>query len=68
MINGFRLDIFGSGLIDIYMEGYPFTWFKSLDTPRAVEERLDKAIANNEWFRLFPNAKVENLVVSAFDH
>ena len=50
------------------MEGYPFTWFKSLDTPRAVEERLDKAIANNEWFRLFPNAKVENLVVSAFDH
>jgi len=57
-----------AGLVDVFMEGYPFTWFKSLGTPRAVEERLDRAFANASWFQLFPNAKVKNLVSSASDH
>jgi len=68
LINGFHQAVFDAGLIDIYMDGYPFTWFKSLGNSRAVEERLDRALANNEWFRLFPNAKVENLVMHASDH
>jgi len=50
------------------LEGYPFRWFKSLGTPRAVEERLDRALGNASWFQSFPNAKVENLVVSTSDH
>ena len=58
LINGFCQVVFNASLIDIYMEGYPFTWFKILGTPRVVEERLDRALANNEWFRPFPSAKV----------
>ena len=50
------------------VKGYPFTWFKSLGTSRAVEERLDRALANNAWFNLFPNALLENLVAPASDH
>lgn len=45
LINGFRQAVLDSGLVDVPVEGYPFTWFKSLGTPRAVEERLD----NSAW-------------------
>jgi len=68
LINGFKEVVSDAGLVVIFMEGYPFTLFKSLGTPRVVEERLDCALANEYWFQLFPNAKVENLVAPAFDH
>jgi len=68
LINGFRQAVIDSGLSDVPIEGYPYTWFKSLGTPRAVEERLDRALANNLWFNIFPNATVEILVAPASDH
>jgi hypothetical protein len=68
LVNGFRQAVLDAGLSDVQMEGYPFTWFKSLGTPRAVEERLDRALANDAWFQLFPHAKVDNLVAPASDH
>jgi len=46
-------------LSDVPIEGYPFTWFKSLGILRVVEERLDRALANNLWFNIFPNVIVE---------
>jgi hypothetical protein len=68
LINGFRQAVIETGLVDVPVEGYPFTWFKSLGTPRAVEERLDRALANNEWFNLFLTATLENLVAPSSDH
>jgi hypothetical protein len=68
LINGFRQAVLDSGLSDVPVTGYPYSWFKFLGTTRAVEERLDRALANNDWFGLFPNAKLENLVAPASDH
>lgn len=68
LINGFRRVIHDAGLIDINLDGYPYTWFKSLGTDRAVEERLDRALANEAWFNLFPNVSLDNLVASVSDH
>ncbi|XP_039683467.1 uncharacterized protein [Medicago truncatula] len=68
LIKGFRQAIQDVELIDIHMEGYPFTWFKSLGTTRAVEEKLDQALATNSWMQLFPNARLENLVAPSSDH
>jgi hypothetical protein len=68
LINGFRQAVLDAGVSDISVTGYPYTWFKFLGTPRAVEERLDRALANNDWFALFPNAKLENLVAPVSDH
>jgi hypothetical protein len=68
LINGFRQPVLDSGLLDVPVEGYPFTWFKSLGTPRAVEERLNRALATSAWFDFFPNAVLENLVASSSDH
>lgn len=50
------------------MEGYPFTWFKSLGTIRVVEEKLDRALVTSSWLQLFPNAKLESLVAPSSDH
>ncbi|KEH29019.1 endonuclease/exonuclease/phosphatase family protein [Medicago truncatula] len=60
LINGFRQVVLDFGLTDVPFEGYPFTWFKSLGTPRTVEERLDRALANN--------SNLENLVAPTSDH
>jgi endonuclease/exonuclease/phosphatase family metal-dependent hydrolase len=68
LINGFRSAVLYFGLSDIHMEGHPFTWFKSLGTVRAVEERLDRALATENWHILFPNAILENLPAPASDH
>jgi len=68
LINGFRQVVSDAGLVDVFMEGYPFTWFKSVGAPWVVEERFDRTLANGTWFQLFPNAKVENLVALASDH
>jgi len=68
LIRGFRQAVADAGLIDMHMEGYPFTWFKSLGTPRAVEEKLDRAMANEAWMQLFPHARLENLVAPSSDH
>jgi hypothetical protein len=68
LINGFREAVTDLGLIDIHMEGYSFTWFKSLGTVRAVEEKLDRALANEEWCNLFQNARLECVTATASDH
>ena len=39
-----------------------------MGTPRAVEERLDRSLANNAWFNIFPSASLDNLVAPASDH
>ena len=68
LINGFRKAIQDAGLIDINLDGYPFTWFKSLGSDRAVEERLDRALGNEAWYQIFPNATLDNLVAPVSDH
>jgi len=47
LINGFRNAVIDAGLSDVHTDGYLFTWFKCLGTIRAVEERLDSALATD---------------------
>jgi hypothetical protein len=68
LINGFRQAVLDSGLSDVPVTSYQYSWFKHLGIVRAVEERLDRALANNDWFGLFPNAKLQNLVAPVSDH
>ncbi|GAU50464.1 hypothetical protein TSUD_240620 [Trifolium subterraneum] len=68
LINGFRSAVSDARLLDVHVEGYLFTWFKSLGTERAVEERLDRALVNKQWFQLYPNVILENLPAPASDH
>jgi hypothetical protein len=68
LIQGFREDVLDARLIDIELHGYPFTWFKSLGTDRAVEVKVDRALASVEWCNLFTHAKLECLTTTTSDH
>jgi hypothetical protein len=68
LIRGFRQAVLDAGSIDLNMSGYEFTWFKSLGTTRAVEEKLDRALVSSNWCNLFPNATLECLTASSSDH
>ena len=57
-----------AGLTEVFMKGYLYTWFKSIGTPRVVEVKLDIGLANADWFQMFPNVTIENLVAPASDH
>jgi len=68
LIHGFKEAIFESGLTDLHMEGYNYTWFKSLGTNKAVEEKLDRAMANNDWFNMFTATTLKCVTATASDH
>lgn len=49
VIRGFHEVIQDCGLLDLPMEGYQFTWTKSLGTPEAKEGRLDRVFVTQRW-------------------
>ena len=53
-----------SGLIDLGMHGYFFTWEKSMGTSDWIQERLDRAMASFSWISHFPNSVVHSLEAS----
>ncbi|KAL0425617.1 UNVERIFIED_CONTAM: putative mitochondrial protein [Sesamum radiatum] len=48
--------------------GTPFTWCNGHSLPTTLRERLDRACANMEWSRLFPNVSVKHEPVNYSDH
>uniref|UniRef100_A0A803NM17 peptidylprolyl isomerase n=1 Tax=Cannabis sativa TaxID=3483 RepID=A0A803NM17_CANSA len=58
----------GCGLVDLSLEGYPFTWEKGKGSSHWVEERLDKALVSHSWLQLFPLEKLYNVEISTSDH
>ncbi|XP_058745871.1 uncharacterized protein LOC131618721 [Vicia villosa] len=55
-------------LIDIPLEGHPFTWTKSRGTTHMIEERFDRSLANPQRLQLFPTTKLINLIATHSDH
>ena len=56
------------GLHDVGCGGPRFTWIYETRDGRQIRERLDRALANVEWVKLFPRAKLHHLTNSALDH
>lgn len=68
MIDGFRSTVLDCDLIDIHMEGYQFTWFRSRGLDSLIEERLDRVMATPAWRNFFPKARLSNEIASILDH
>ncbi|XP_058741816.1 uncharacterized protein LOC131614184 [Vicia villosa] len=68
LCTGFQDAVGDCDLTNIPLEGYPFTWTKSRGTPHMIEERLDRSLITSEWLRLFPSAKLLNLIASHSNH
>ncbi|XP_073024385.1 uncharacterized protein [Primulina eburnea] len=68
LYTGFRQAVMDSGLSDLPLIGYQFTWERGKGTTTAVEERLDRALVTSSWMEKFPNAQLHNLCASVSDH
>lgn len=55
------------GFMDLGFVGSMFTWHKHFDN-YSIWERLDKAVATNDWFSMYLDTKVYHLNVTTSDH
>ncbi|KHN22070.1 hypothetical protein glysoja_008982, partial [Glycine soja] len=55
LIQGFKEVVSDCNLHDDPMEGYKYTWTRRKGKPNGVEETIDSAPTNIEWFDKFPN-------------
>ncbi|KAK4397309.1 hypothetical protein Sango_1567500, partial [Sesamum angolense] len=67
-IQNFREALAGCALSNLGFTGTPFTWCNRHSLPTTIRERLDRACANTEWSRLFPNVFVKHEPVNCSDH
>ena len=56
------------GFIDLGYVGSPFTWQKHFANGHSIWERLDRGMANNEWFLKFAGTKIYHLSSNNLDH
>ncbi|CAN0899756.1 hypothetical protein LINGRAHAP2_LOCUS20455 [Linum grandiflorum] len=68
LMDGFRQAVVECGLVDLPLEGYPYTWVRSKGKSGCVEEKLDRAMVNRAWSMAFPGARLCNLLAPLSDH
>ncbi|KAK1372464.1 hypothetical protein POM88_028657 [Heracleum sosnowskyi] len=68
LIKGFQQCIEDCGLVDLGMEGYPYTWERGHGTDQWMEIRLDRALVSSNFMNQFTDAKLVNLKISTSDH
>lgn len=56
------------GLIDMGYVGTPFTWMNMRSGLANIQERLDRAMCNQEWQDLFSDTVVKHLPRVKSDH
>lgn len=54
-------------MIDLGSTGSQYTWYRKEGGLHKIAKRLDRALGDSDWRRLFPEAYVENLVRCYFD-
>ena len=68
LLPGFKNVISDCCLIELKLNGYPFTWERSKGTPNWVEEKLNRGFASSSWCQMFKEAKLVSLDTTSFDH
>ncbi|XP_075654772.1 uncharacterized protein LOC142624936 [Castanea sativa] len=64
----FRDCLIFCGLMDLGFVGQRFTWCNERLGEQRTLVRLDRIVANKEWRRIFPEAMVHHVSITASDH
>ncbi|CAA0805733.1 Unknown protein, partial [Striga hermonthica] len=65
---GFNKFITNMGMMEVTMEGYPFTWGNNRQEEGFVEEKLDRVFGSFSWLAANSGAKVSTVFKSSSDH
>ncbi|CAN0888737.1 Transposon TX1 uncharacterized 149 kDa protein [Linum grandiflorum] len=68
LIDGFRMAVAECNLVDVTLDGYPFTWSRAKGKAHGVESRLDRAMVNPEWILKYPGGTLRNVIAPVSDH
>lgn len=68
LLTGFSETINECGLLDTGFTEEKYTWEKYRGQPNGVQERLNRAFANQSWCDLFRQAELKVMDVSTSDH
>ena len=55
-------------LMDLGFVGPKYTWSKHFESGQSIWEHLDRGLATNNWFLLFPGTKIHHLHCYSSDH
>nr|POE82123.1 hypothetical protein CFP56_57259 [Quercus suber] len=64
----FRECLTDYGLIDLGFVGQSFTWCNGRFGEQRTQVTLDRMVANEEWIKMFPEARVFHRAMAASDH
>ncbi|CAM8990804.1 unnamed protein product [Rhodiola kirilowii] len=67
-MENFRLALNDCNLTDLGFSGYPFTFSNRRGGDAEVRARLDRAVVNYGWRRMFPKAVVRHVQLHSSDH
>ncbi|GMI85864.1 hypothetical protein HRI_002255700 [Hibiscus trionum] len=67
-MTSFRNVLEDCSLSDIGYRGRWFTWQKGVNSAGHVRERLDRGVANSEWWESYPNFSLTHLAHTFSDH
>ncbi|KAL9660265.1 hypothetical protein QQ045_025078 [Rhodiola kirilowii] len=67
-MENFRRVLSDCQLSDLRYSGYPFTYSNRREGEAKVRARLDRAVANVDWRRIFPSTTVNHVQLHASDH
>ena len=64
----FRECLDDCGLVDLGFSGPMYTWSNKQAGSSLVRVRLDRAVGNGEFWSLFDDVNVENIITTTSDH
>ncbi|XP_037495086.1 uncharacterized protein LOC119370621, partial [Jatropha curcas] len=68
LLNGFKSALDDAGLIDLESAGYFYTFEGTNPNGDRIKEKLDRAMSNDRWATLFPNAIATTQITPVSDH
>lgn len=68
VLNGYKISLKSWGLSDLWSFGVFYTWTNNRLGDEATYEKLDRAMANKEWKKIFPKAAMLSLPIQRSDH
>ncbi|KAL5578504.1 hypothetical protein UlMin_020203 [Ulmus minor] len=56
------------GLMELSAQGLKYTWSNGRDGNSVIRAKLDRCVANEDWWELFPNTEIKILPIVTSDH